>query len=88
MPNSSLTICAHLLVVVWHDADWDIQHLGKMQMFAVNLTLLTPVLLLVWLLAFPGFRWRTKGIVLAVVAILVAGTLAAIREVRVTGNLG
>jgi outer membrane protein assembly factor BamB len=83
-----LVVCAHLLVLIWDNADWNVQYLNVAKMTAMNLTFLTPVLLLIWLLVFPGFRWRTKGLVLGVAAIVVVGLLAAIQEVRVTGNLG
>jgi outer membrane protein assembly factor BamB len=83
-----LVVCAHLLVLIWREADWDIQHLGAVQMTAMNLTFLAPVLLLIWLLVYPDLRWRTKGIVLGVVALAVVGVVALVQEVRVTGNLG
>jgi outer membrane protein assembly factor BamB len=79
---------ALILPKVWVWADMDPRPLFDFMFYSQLAVLLGVVMLLVWLLFLSGFRWRTKFIVLAVVAVVVGGFVASVRSVDIKGDLG
>jgi outer membrane protein assembly factor BamB len=73
---------------IWEWADFDPAPLLGIYMFGMWGVPLSILLLLIWLLALSGFRWRTRLTILSVVVGLVGVWIASIAEVEVNGDVG
>jgi outer membrane protein assembly factor BamB len=83
-----VVVAANLVPVAWHAADLDPAPLIQILTVATMLIPLGALLILVWLVGFSRYRWRTR---LAVIGLLVAagaGAAACIRTVEFTGSFG
>jgi hypothetical protein len=85
---AGLIVAAHLLPAVWEWADWDVRFVGRMRLFAVLFTLLSPLVLVLWLAFLAPFAWKARAGVLGVLALCALAFGLALDSYEVTGDLG